>query len=234
MSVASKASSDVKKPPRKTNRVMQFYLARRKEHEEFIAKERSEFELGKKHLANMMGMEAGAMTQEDIDQAIKYLFPSGLEEPGARPVMKPPEEIFPAQKAQEFDYSGRPVHPFFFTKKPQYTQSLYTLAEHINNIGSFGEKMHSLRVPPNPEEIIDSNMLTNSRWMNYKELSKLFIEDVDVEDQKNLVVALERLVELPFSYKVKDFIFKYVFELRNRQRSPTCFLQIQGQFRRRY
>ena len=33
-----------------------------------IAKERSEFELGKKHLANMMGMEANAMTQEDIGQ----------------------------------------------------------------------------------------------------------------------------------------------------------------------
>ena len=49
-----------------------------------FSKERSDFELGKKHLANMMGMDADAMTQQDIDKAIEYLFPSGLTEPAAR------------------------------------------------------------------------------------------------------------------------------------------------------
>ena len=42
---------------KKPSRTMQHYMERRKAHEEFIAKERSEFELGKKHLANMMGMK---------------------------------------------------------------------------------------------------------------------------------------------------------------------------------
>ena len=42
---------------KKPSRMMQHYMERRKAHEEFIAKERSEFELGKKHLANMMGMK---------------------------------------------------------------------------------------------------------------------------------------------------------------------------------
>ena len=32
----------------------------------------------------MMGMDADAMTQQDIDKAIEYLFPSGLTEPAAR------------------------------------------------------------------------------------------------------------------------------------------------------
>jgi len=72
---------------------MKFYLEKKREHDSFIAQERSEFELGKKHLANMMGMEAEAMTQEDIDKAIDYLFPSGLFHPEARPVMKPPEDV---------------------------------------------------------------------------------------------------------------------------------------------
>ena len=59
----------------------------------FIAKERSEFELGKKHLANMMGMTYETMTQQDVDTAIDYLFPSGLTYKDARPHMKPPEEV---------------------------------------------------------------------------------------------------------------------------------------------
>jgi small subunit ribosomal protein S9 len=72
---------------------MKFYLAKKKQHDAFIASERSEFELGKKHLANMMGMDYDEMTQEDVDKAIDYLFPSGLYDPEARPKMKPPEEV---------------------------------------------------------------------------------------------------------------------------------------------
>ena len=55
---------------KKLSRAMKYYMEKRRNYEEFIAQERSEFELGKKHLANMMGMEAEAMTQEDIDKAI--------------------------------------------------------------------------------------------------------------------------------------------------------------------
>ena len=80
-------------PKKKLSMAMKFYLEKKREHDSFIAHERSEFELGKKHLANMMGMEAEAMTQEDIDKAIDYLFPSGLFHPEARPVMKPPEDV---------------------------------------------------------------------------------------------------------------------------------------------
>ena len=72
---------------------MKHYLEKKRQHDVFIAKERSEFELGKKHLANIMGMNYDAMTQEDIDKAIEYLFPSGLYDPEARPKMKPPEEV---------------------------------------------------------------------------------------------------------------------------------------------
>ena len=88
--VASSESKKVKKPMSSS---MKFYLAKKKQHDAFIASERSEFELGKKHLANMMGMDYDEMTQEDVDKAIDYLFPSGLYDPEARPKMKPPEEV---------------------------------------------------------------------------------------------------------------------------------------------
>ena len=80
-------------PKKKLSMAMKFYLQKKREHDSFIAQERSEFEMGKKHLANMMGMEAEAMTQEDIDKAIEYLFPSGLYLKDSRPMMKPPEEV---------------------------------------------------------------------------------------------------------------------------------------------
>jgi small subunit ribosomal protein S9 len=80
-------------PTKAMSTAMKQYLQKKRSHDEFIAKERSEFELGKKHLANMMGMNSEAMTQEDIDKAIDYLFPSGLLNEGARPIMKPPEEV---------------------------------------------------------------------------------------------------------------------------------------------
>ena len=34
------------------------------------------------------------MSQEDIDKAIEYLFPAGLYERAANPLMKPPEEVY--------------------------------------------------------------------------------------------------------------------------------------------
>ena len=89
----NESSSPSKKSKKPLSSAMKFYLERKRAHDTFIAKERSEFELGKKHLANMMGMNYEAMTQEDVDKAIEYLFPSGLYDEEARPKMKPPEEV---------------------------------------------------------------------------------------------------------------------------------------------
>lgn len=58
-------------------------------------------------------------------EAISYLFPSGLYDPKARPAMKSPEEVFPARKAAEFDETGRPFHSMFYTGKPNFFQLLH-------------------------------------------------------------------------------------------------------------
>ena len=90
---AAGIESSRSKTKKSMSSAMKYYLEKKREHDVFIANERSEFELGKKHLANIMGMNYEAMTQEDIDKAIAYLFPSGLYDPEARPKMKPPEEV---------------------------------------------------------------------------------------------------------------------------------------------
>lgn len=109
----------------KTSRAMKVYLERAQEHEDFMKQQKHEFEVGKRHLANMMGEDPETFTQDDIDKAIEYLFPSGLFDPKARPLMKSPEEIFPKRKAAEFDEFGRPHHSMFFTGRPNFFKLLF-------------------------------------------------------------------------------------------------------------
>jgi small subunit ribosomal protein S9 len=110
-----------------------------------MKKQSTDFEIGKRHLANIMSMDADTMSQEDIDvsnslwihlcvllknrlvfqKAIEFLFPSGLYEPLARPIMKPPELVFPPKKAAEFDESGRPHHSLFYTLNPNFYQLVH-------------------------------------------------------------------------------------------------------------
>ena len=47
-----------------------------------------------------------------------------------------------------------------------------------------------------------------TKWMSNKELSKKLIEDLSDKEYDDLINGFERLLELPFSYKSKDFIFK--------------------------
>ena len=207
-SVTSTSASEAVEAGKKINPAMKYYMEKRRKHDEFMAEQRAEFEIGKAHLANMMGMEADLMTQADIDLAIEYLFPTGLSEAKARPIMKPPEVVFPKQKDAEFDFDGRPFHPFFFTRRPLFYQSMYEVAEHINNVSHFADLMRNLKVPPNPEQILDSTALAATRWMNLEELTAFFIEGIREKDVEDLVKGLERLLESPFAYKAKDFIFK--------------------------
>ncbi|GLG93345.1 CSON008502 protein [Gryllus bimaculatus] len=120
-------NNDSEKKPsvKKTSKAMKAYLERARKHEEFIKKENLEYQIGKRHLANMMGEDPEFFTQEDVNKAIEYLFPSGLFEPKARPFMKPPEEVYPPQKAAEFDEAGRPHHFLFYTGKANFYKLLY-------------------------------------------------------------------------------------------------------------
>uniref|UniRef100_A0A9J8CZP8 Small ribosomal subunit protein uS9m n=2 Tax=Cyprinus carpio TaxID=7962 RepID=A0A9J8CZP8_CYPCA len=111
--------------------------------QEFIDKQVEEFEVGKRHLANMMGEDPETFTQEDIDRSIAYLFPSGLFEKRARPVMKHPEEIFPKQTAIQWDAEGRPFHFLFYTGKQSYYSLLHDVYEKILAIERHQDKMRN-------------------------------------------------------------------------------------------
>jgi len=187
---------------------MKMYLNRKREHDMFISRERAEFDIGKEHLANMMGLDASTLTQEQIDQSIEYLFPSGLA-PEAKPVMKPPEEIFPKQKEAEFDLEGRPYHSFFYTLKPNYTLSMFSLREHIDSVTVFGDRLRRQGKGPDPEQVLNAGKLADSRWVTKEEASKICLETITETEHKEFLTVLERLVSLPFGYRVMEDIFKW-------------------------
>jgi small subunit ribosomal protein S9 len=57
-----------------------------------------EYEIGKRHLARMMGENPDNFTQAEVDKAIEYLLPSGLFAKKARPFLKHPEDYYPKSK----------------------------------------------------------------------------------------------------------------------------------------
>merc|ERR1719206_365381 len=189
---------------------MKYYLKKKRENDLFIAKERSEFELGKKHLANMMGMTYETMTQEDVDRAVNYLFPSGLTFKDARPHLKPPEEIFPKQKEAEFSEDGRPFHTFFYCERPQYYQALYEVVDKIEDLSLKADRAKARGWRPDEDKLINTPVyLSSTRWMTRQELAELFEEKITEPMEDELVTALDRLLENDWCYECKDFIFKF-------------------------
>ena len=203
----SKKLEDAKKEKQMSS-AMRMYLKRKREHDIFISKERAEFDIGKQHLANMMGLDPENISQEQIDQSIEYLFPSGLD-PEAKPVMKPPEEVFPKQKDVEFDFEGRPFHPFFYTLKPNFTKAIFTMRDHIEGMTIFGDRLQRQGKGPDSQQVLNLAKLADTRWMTYEEVSKACLETLSEAEYNEFILVLERLVSLPFSYRVKDDIFKW-------------------------
>ncbi|EJW81505.1 ribosomal protein S9, partial [Wuchereria bancrofti] len=106
------------------SRALEVYLNDVRKQNKIMAREKAEFELGKRYLANMLGLEPNSITQDDIDKAVEYLFPSGLTNKLALPVMKPPQEILPMLHQIAFDDEGRPKDLLFFTLAPKFYRLL--------------------------------------------------------------------------------------------------------------
>ncbi|VVD04433.1 unnamed protein product [Leptidea sinapis] len=187
------------------SKAMKAYLERAREHDDFMKKQEFEFTVGKRHLANMMGEDPETFTQKDVDRAIEYLFPSGIYDPAARPLMKPPEEVFPARKAAEFDEAGRPHHFLFYTGRPNFFKLLYDASEHIQNIYKFEDKVIRKKAIPDPNAKLE---LTSSVWYSKEELEQHLVENITELEYENFKLVMERLVSLPYSYRSKEFIEK--------------------------
>ncbi|XP_059485476.1 small ribosomal subunit protein uS9m [Neocloeon triangulifer] len=201
--------ASAKKP---ISKAMKAYLLRAKSYDEFMKKQIVEYQIGRRHLANIMSMDADTMTQEDIDQAIEFLFPSSLFEPKARPIMKPPELIFPPKKAAEFDETGRPHHALFYTMNPNFYQVLQDSVTELIKLNKEEDEMIRKKMT------IDNDLklsLSGTEWIQKEKLSAMLIEKIDDAQYEQFQNVLIRLADHPLSSKVKDFVMKYRYSLVN-------------------
>ncbi|KOX73970.1 Transient receptor potential channel pyrexia, partial [Melipona quadrifasciata] len=110
---------------KKINKAMKVYLERSREYKQFMEKQIAEYNIGKRHLAKIMGEDPDNFTEADIDRAISYLFPSGLYDKQAKPMMIDPTKMYETRKEAEFDEAGRPHHFLFYTLNPNYYEVLH-------------------------------------------------------------------------------------------------------------
>ncbi|NXP88876.1 RT09 protein, partial [Passerina amoena] len=174
--------------------------------EAFIKKQIEEFNLGKRHLANMMGEDPETFTQEDIDRAIAYLFPSGLFDKQARPLMKHPTEVFPEQRKIQWGEDGRPFHFLFYTGKQSYYSLMHETYEKFLNVQKHQDQLTAQDLPLQKEK----RNLAGSRWLTKIELEEMFLV---VLQYSRFIKLLKKLVALPCADIEEKYIQKFSKEV---------------------
>ncbi|KAK2098629.1 37S ribosomal protein S9, mitochondrial [Saguinus oedipus] len=173
---------------------------------DFIKKQIEEFNLGKRHLANMMGEDPESFTQEDIDKAIAYLFPSGLFEKEARPIMKHPELIFPKQRAIQWGEDGRPFHYLFYTGKPAYYSLMHDIYGMLLNLEKRQSQLQAKGLLPEETKTRD---LIGSRWLIKAELEEMLVEKLSDQDYMQFIHLLEKLLTLQYGAAEEEFVQRF-------------------------
>uniref|UniRef100_A0A8D0GJ69 Small ribosomal subunit protein uS9m n=1 Tax=Sphenodon punctatus TaxID=8508 RepID=A0A8D0GJ69_SPHPU len=181
--------------------------------EAFIKNQIEEFNLGKRHLANMMGEDPETFTQEDIDKAISYLFPSGLFEKRARPQMKHPNEIFSTKITIQWGEDGRPFNFLFYTGKQSYYSLMHEATGKLLRIEEYQHRMKAQGL-----EITNKINLTGSRWLIKEELEEMLAEKLSAQDYLQCVRLLERIATLPGSDIEEEFVLKFCRKLSIRSK----------------
>ncbi|XP_007957684.1 28S ribosomal protein S9, mitochondrial [Orycteropus afer afer] len=173
---------------------------------DFIKKQIEEFNIGKRHLANMMGEDPENFTQEDIDRAIVYLFPSGLFEKRARPIMKHPDYIFPKQRAIQWGEDGRPFHFLFYTGKQSYYSLMH---EAYGKLLDIEKRQNQLEAKGPVLEKTETKDLIGSRWLIKEELEEMLVEKLSDQDYTQFIRLLERFLTLQCGTAEEEFVHRF-------------------------
>ncbi|KAI0982863.1 hypothetical protein GJ496_006061 [Pomphorhynchus laevis] len=191
-------------------RVMSYYLKSIQDKKKVIEDELHEFEIGRYHLARIMGIDIDSMDQKQIDDAIRYLFPSGLYTESARPMMKPPNDIFYKIAEAQFDDSGRPFNSHFYTTK----QHLYSALHELGNCLEQADlNLRDCSNNYNTDEMNDfRSQLNQTRCLNKEELMDRFGERISDIEYHKYAATLDRLVNHTNALAFKDVIFKFRIE----------------------
>ncbi|XP_030851566.1 28S ribosomal protein S9, mitochondrial-like [Strongylocentrotus purpuratus] len=183
---------------------------RRTAYDTLIQREELSYERGRRHLANMMGEDPEDFKQEDVDRAIEYLFPSGLFDKKARPMMKPPADYYPPQKAAQFGPDGRPFDALFYTGKPNYYNLMHDTVNEANKVIAKEDEMIRKGILIHETHPVN---LARSEWIDKASVERIVVEALSDKEYLNFISLLERILQLPYASEVSDYIHKFRREL---------------------
>ncbi|KAI1723026.1 ribosomal protein S9 containing protein [Ditylenchus destructor] len=177
------------------SQALRIYIDQKREQDKMVAEERAQFELGKRYLANMMGWDPKAeIQQEDIDKAIRYLFPASLTDSKAEPIMKPPEEWLPNFRAIEVDEEGRPKDTYFYTLRPKLYRLLTDIAAETQHAIELC-KGKTLKSITEKEERFNKQQIP--KWVTAEEISNIIGEKINEPMYVNVKAALDYRDSIP-------------------------------------
>ncbi|KAG1663999.1 28S ribosomal protein S9, mitochondrial [Nymphon striatum] len=189
-------------------------------HNKLMDQERNTYELGRRHLANIMGENPETFDERDIKEAISYLLPSSLTHKGARPVMLEPEKIFPKKQGGSFDITGRPHNTFFYTMKPNFFTILHTAVSKLESLNEFEtQQISNGQFVPPEDKIIN---FLGSEWVSKEQLENKLNENFPDFCYKEFIYCFDNLAKHPYSYREKEFLFLYRNTKREANMSLKC------------
>ncbi|CAF0710744.1 unnamed protein product [Brachionus calyciflorus] len=198
------------------SRAMSYYLEKMAERESLMKFKTEEFEIGKRHLAKMMGENAETFTQDDINRSIEYLLPSGLFNKKARPFLKHPEDYYPKSKLAAFGSDGRPLHHLFYTGNPDFYQIIYELTQKYLNLNRLEDAMNLIKgrmktIHKTDEADLNTRInLTGSVWIDRNKLNVKFNMKIDELSYNKFIIMLQKLAEHSLSKREETFIGQFI------------------------
>ncbi|KAJ0062412.1 hypothetical protein NL108_011026, partial [Boleophthalmus pectinirostris] len=151
-------------------------------------------------------------------RSIAYLFPSGLFEKKARPLMKHPDEIFPKQRAIQWDTDGRPFHFLFYTGKQSYYSLMHELYGKVLGVERYQDRMRAKGLFSKDDRKI---VLGTSRWLSKEELEAQLVETISSQDYTRLIQLMERLVAMPYGAIEQEFVMSFRQQLDSLAKSQV-------------
>lgn len=201
------------------SRAMSYYLEKLSERESIIKFKSDEYEIGKRHLARMMGEDPDSFSQKNIDQAIKYLLPSALFDSKARPFLKHPEDYYPKSKLAAFDKNGRPLHTLFYTGNHDFFHVIYELSQKYLKLLKLEDATKLIKAQLGNKNRQNQAMnddfgtmidLTGSVWISQKALMTKLNTKIDDFNYAKFVIMLEKLAEHPLSKHEEKYIDQFM------------------------
>ncbi|GFO28403.1 28S ribosomal protein s9, mitochondrial [Plakobranchus ocellatus] len=197
------------------SRAMKAYMEQAKAYDDKMKAEVADYEIGKRHLANIMGEDPDSFTQADVDRAIEYLLPSSIYDKKARPIMKDPYEVFPKKKAAQFGLDGRPYHWMYFTILPNYYSMLYEITWKLEALKEAEDQLRAERRLEEMEGQVFN--AASSEWLSLHALKTKLVENIKEKEYNHFVTMMERLAAHPLSGREQEFIMSWRISLQAEQ-----------------